>query len=87
MSDIPWETIRNFLLFEEANHMVFESVEIDKNKTGLPVLAGTQFKISQLLAELAEGFSIKEISENHGLDITTIQKFLHGISIQYDLLP
>lgn len=61
------------------------SIEIDPQKRGgIPVIIGTRFTISQLLAEIAEGQAIDEIAEDFDLDKDTIHEILHMLSICLD---
>ena len=61
------------------------SVEIDPTKrSGIPVLKGTRFTISQLFAELADGRSILEIAENFDLDLATMKQLLQGFATHLD---
>lgn len=68
-----------------AVRLVGDSVEINSVvRSGVPVLRGTRFPLSQVLAELAAGRTIGEISDDWELDKTTIVAFLEGLSIQLD---
>jgi uncharacterized protein (DUF433 family) len=60
-------------------------IEVDPLKrSGVPVLRGTRFTVSQMLAELADGRSSVELAEDFDLDIVVIQNVLHGFSIYLD---
>jgi len=68
-----------------AAHLLEKLVEIDPQKAaGIPVIAGTRFKISQLLAELAEGHSIAYIARQFDLEKAKLSEVLDGISIYMD---
>lgn len=68
-----------------ALQLLKDSVEIDpERRGGYPVLAGTRFKASQLLAQIAEGDSIDDLEENLGLDRDVMQQFLRALSICLD---
>jgi len=62
-----------------------QEVEVRSSKCGgAPVLTGTRFKVSQLLAQLADGDSIKEIADNFELDDESLARFLHSMAIVLD---
>ena len=68
-----------------AIRLIGESVEIDPQiRSGIPVLRGTRFPASQVIAELASGRSVAEIASEWDLDETLIRSFLDGLSIQLD---
>jgi len=65
--------------------MLTDLIDIDPEKaSGIPVVCGTRFKISQLLAELADGSSVSKIAKEYRLDLKKIQDILHGLSICLD---
>ena len=52
-----------------AAHLLQNLIETDPNKAGgIPVLSGTRFKISQVLAEIADGKSLKGLARDFSLD-------------------
>jgi len=60
-------------------------IEIDPKKYGgVPVLAGTRFKVSQILAEIADGKSVKKLSKDFNLDAFKVSQVLHAIAIYLD---
>jgi uncharacterized protein (DUF433 family) len=62
-----------------------DSVEIDSRKRGgIPVVRGTRFTISQLLAEIADDRSLSEIANELELDLVLLEQFLRGLSICLD---
>ena len=62
-----------------------EATEIDPRKLGgIPVVAGTRFSIAQLLAEIAEGQSINEITDDFELDTSKVEQILRSLSIYLD---
>jgi uncharacterized protein (DUF433 family) len=68
-----------------AAYILKEVVEINPDKAhGVPVLAGTRFKIARILAELADGMTVSKISREFDLDKAKIEKLLHGIAIKLD---
>ncbi len=56
-----------------------------RKRGGVPVLKGTRFTLSQLLAEIAEGRSVAEIAEDFELDLAMIKQFLEGLALYLDL--
>jgi uncharacterized protein (DUF433 family) len=61
-----------------------ESVEVDpQRRSGLPVLWGTGFTVSQALAELAESAGVVEVAGNFDLDQGTIRNMLNGLSLMF----
>ncbi len=69
----------------QAMLMLRETVAIDPLiRGGIPVLKGTRFTIPQLLAEIAEGRSVEQISRAFSLDVEQIRDFLHGLAIYLD---
>lgn len=68
-----------------AAHMLKEVVEIDRDKAhGVPVLAGTRFKIARILAELADGITVTKMAREFNLDKRKIVDLLRGLAIQLD---
>lgn len=60
-------------------------VEIDPEKRGgVPVIAGTRFTVSQLLAELAENPLLNDVCDDLDLPHETTKAMLHGLSIELD---
>src|SRR5262249_17772855 len=65
--------------------MLGECVEVNANKRGgIPVLKGTRFTVSQVLAEMAEGRAITEIAEDFEVVLDLLKKLLEGLSISLD---
>ena len=65
--------------------MLRDCTEVNPEKRGgVPVLKGTRFTLAQLLAEIAEGRNVQELSEDFELDLETIKQFLEGLSICFD---
>lgn len=68
-----------------AMQILQQTVEIDpRRRGGTPVLRGTRFKASQLIAQIAEGDSIDDLEEDLGLDREVMQQFLKALSICLD---
>lgn len=68
-----------------AAHTLKTIIEIDREKAaGAPVLAGTRFKISRVLAELADGMTVSKMAREFRLDKNQIVEFLRAISILFD---
>jgi uncharacterized protein (DUF433 family) len=62
--------------------LINNCIEINPHKcSGFPVILGTKFTISQLLAEIADGRSLPEISEHFDLDLETIQNIIKFLSL------
>jgi uncharacterized protein (DUF433 family) len=62
-----------------------DCVEVNTQKRlGAPILKGTRFTVSQLLAELAEGRSVVEIADDFDLSQDTIRKLLDGLALCLD---
>lgn len=68
-----------------AAHILNEVVEINPQKGGgTPVLAGTRFKISQVLGELADGKSIFKLCREYKRDRKKLVNLLRGLAIHLD---
>jgi uncharacterized protein (DUF433 family) len=68
-----------------AAHALKELVEIDSDKArGVPVLAGTRFKIARILAELADGMTVSKMAREFSLDKGKIVELLRNLAIQLD---
>ncbi len=68
-----------------AVRLVGDALEINPQiRSGVPVLRGTRFPASQVLAELAAGRSLAQIVEEWDLDENVVRSFLEGLSIQID---
>ena len=81
MSAESWITERS----RQAMLMLRETVVIDPEiRNGVPVLKGTRFTISQLLAEIADGRNVEQLARAFALDIERIRDFLHGLAIHLD---
>jgi len=55
--------------------------------SGVPVLKGTRFPIAQILAELANDYSISEIAEDFNLDENKITGFLNNLAEEFNKNP
>lgn len=76
-----WIAIRLWV----SSVMLQECVSVDsKIRGGIPVLAGTRMTIAQLLAEVADGRSLSDISDSFDLDFEHLQKLFEGMAIQFD---
>jgi uncharacterized protein (DUF433 family) len=63
-------------------HTLSNVVEIDvKRRGGLPVLRGTGFTVSQVLAELSDTTAIDELADNFDLDETQLRDLLQGLAL------
>ena len=63
-------TGREMRRIEYARELLEETVEVDSAISGgKPVLKGTRFPVSRVLAELAEGKSLRSISKEYDLDV------------------
>jgi uncharacterized protein (DUF433 family) len=81
----PFRAAHDEWLAERARDSIFvlqECVEVSPEKLGgVPVLRGTRFSVSQLLAELADGETINGISDNYDIDEDLAARFLHALSV------
>lgn len=65
--------------------MLRATVNIDKDiRGGIPVLQGTRFPVSQLIAELADTSAPDEIADNFDLNADQIRAFLDGFALLLD---
>jgi uncharacterized protein (DUF433 family) len=48
---------------------------------GVPVLKGTSFTLSQVLAELSDSSGVEEVAQNFELDPAVIRQMLEGLSL------
>lgn len=57
-------------------------IEVDPNRCGgVPVVKGTRFPISQILAELADGATVKKLCEDYDfLSPEEVREALHGLA-------
>lgn len=61
------------------------AIDIDpETRSGVPVLKGTRFPVSHLLAEIANDRRIGEIANDWDLDIGLIKEFIQGLAISLD---
>ena len=71
-----------------VNYAIFvlqDCVEIDRRKRGgTPVLKGTRFTLSQVLAEIADDRRLTEIADSFDLELRFLEGFLRGLSICLD---
>jgi uncharacterized protein (DUF433 family) len=68
-----------------AREALGQCVEFDPDRYGgAPVLAGTRFPVSQVLAELAEGASIGDLAEDMSLDRAKLSQVLSILSAFLD---
>ena len=69
----------------EATVVLQDSIEINVGKRGgVPVLRGTRVPIAQILAELANNFSLAEIADDLDLSEDLIRGFLQGMALHFD---
>jgi uncharacterized protein (DUF433 family) len=62
-----------------------ELVEAHPRKAGgRPVLAGTRFKVAQIIGELADGKSVGKLAREFNLDKEKIVQLLRGMAIKLD---
>jgi uncharacterized protein (DUF433 family) len=81
---VPIDVVMNARLTYAA-HSLNGVIEISADRGGgLPVLAGTRFTISRIIAELADGMSVSKLSREFNLDKKKISELLHGIAIIFD---
>ena len=60
-------------------------IEVNKNKRGgRPVVKGTRFPVSQLLAELADDLKLSDIAESYDLDLEALKDILRYLSTRMD---
>lgn len=60
-------------------------VEVNPRKLGgKPVLRGTRFSISQLLAEIGDHDVIKEIADDFELDEIQLRQVIHALALSLD---
>ena len=72
----------DFLLDSE---MLGGSVEIDADRrAGVPVLRGTRFKVSQVLAQIAAGDSVEDLAGELELDEQLVKQFLRELAMALD---
>lgn len=65
--------------------LLADCIEVDPaRRSGIPVLKGTRFKASQLLAQIAAGDSITEVIEDFELPEEIVRKFLQSLSMALD---
>lgn len=66
----------------DAIYQLKNSIDISPDiRGGEPVLKGTRYPLSRVFAEIIEGKSIKEISENYDLDIKNIKNVISGLAL------
>lgn len=69
----------------EGNVILREAVWIDPDRmAGKACLVGTRFPVSSIIAELAEGRTVKEIAEEFELQEHLIRNFLNGLAMMLD---
>ena len=55
-----------------------------ERRGGSPVLKRTRFKVSQLIAQLADGDSVDSLVDELELDADNVRQFLHALSVILD---
>ena len=69
-----------------AIQQLTETVYVGQDmRGGVPVFKGTRYPVSSLLAELTEGGTLKELSEDYDLDVDVIKKVVGSLSILLDI--
>jgi len=62
-----------------------ECIDVDANlRGGIPVVKGTRFPVSQLLAEIADSELLSGLALEFSLDGEVIRRLLEGLSICLD---
>ncbi|MEX2285582.1 MAG: DUF433 domain-containing protein [Planctomycetaceae bacterium] len=65
--------------------MLRDSIDVDRERRhGIPVLKGTRFTASQVLAQIADGDSLQDLTDGLQLDHDILVNFLRGLSIILD---
>lgn len=81
-----WKLSRLSSRFFRALQTIEDSLEANRKKcSGVLILKGTRFPLSQLFAELADGKSIKSIARSFDLDREQMSNFLHAIAVRLDV--
>ena len=69
----------------QASLMLPECIEVNPRKRGgIPVIKGTRFTASQVLAEIADGRSVYQLCNAFELDQEAVTMFLRALSIYLD---
>ncbi len=67
-----------------GREMLSRCVDINLGvRGGIPVVKGTGFTVSQLLAEIADSEGLPEIAEDFDLDVETVTDILSGLSLVF----
>jgi uncharacterized protein (DUF433 family) len=53
-------------------------------RSGVPVLRGTRFPLSRVLAELADDSRISDLARDYDLEVSTLKGFLEGLARMFD---
>jgi uncharacterized protein (DUF433 family) len=62
-----------------------DGIEVNPlRRCGVPVVAGTRFPMARLLAELAEGRSVRRLAADFDLDAAALARALHGLAVALD---
>ncbi|MDE2095767.1 MAG: DUF433 domain-containing protein [Patescibacteria group bacterium] len=70
---------------KQATLMLRECVEIDPQiRGGVPVLRGTRIPVARILADIADGYSPQEVTDDLGLDLDLVKKLLDGLASSID---
>lgn len=65
-----------------GTRMLREAVDVHLEVRGsVPVLRGTRFPVSQVLAELADGRHIYEVAEDYDLEASDLESLLGGMAM------
>lgn len=65
--------------------LLAECIDVDPaRRAGIPVLKGTRFKASQVLAQIAAGDSIEDLIEDLELPEEIVRNFLQSLSMALD---
>jgi uncharacterized protein (DUF433 family) len=84
ISDEEWAAER----VRYATLVLRECVEVDPDKRGgIPVIRGTRLTVAEIIAELAEGKTIREISTRRTVEEDKLRKVLESLAIYMDRSP
>ena len=68
----------------QAVGILRDRVEADPDVMGgMPVLKGTRFPLARIFAELADGLSVAEISDDFNLDADNLKQLMNGFACYF----
>jgi uncharacterized protein (DUF433 family) len=80
-----YDVLAVFGRLEQATYLALEHIDVDSMiRGGVPVLRGTRFTIAQVLAEVADGSSVADLTTDYDLERSRIVGALRSLAAALD---